>query len=25
LQSADSVGKYLREHIIGAYDHRRHG
>jgi hypothetical protein len=25
LQSADSVGRYLREHIIGTYDHKRHG
>ena len=25
LQSADSVGKYLREHIIGVHEHKRHG
>ncbi len=24
LQNADSVGKYLREHIIGTHEHKRH-
>ncbi len=23
LRDADSVGKYLREHIVGAFDHKR--
>lgn len=23
LTNADSAGKYLREHIIGSYDHKR--
>ena len=25
LANADSIGRYLREHIIGQHEHKRHG